>query len=187
MLKTLFIIAALMLTGCASFNDAMTPSLTIKKGSFDGTLVINQPLVGASSSFSDAFHTMGFTWYEDKPETVYITVGVDGIQNIMGVTFNVDGFIIKSNKNAFITNYGSSGTSRAYAKQSTRRFYISVNDLIVLSKGRDVRMKVSGISTYTVSTFGSLNSIAVINRKFKPFIDQLIKHKALNNTIAYNQ
>jgi len=62
-----------------------------------------------------------------------------------------------------------------------------MRDFILLSKGMDVRMKVSSIDYYTVSTFGSLNSIAVINRKFKPFIEQVIKHKALNNNIAYNQ
>ena len=178
MLKTLLMIATLMLSGCASFNDAMTPGLTIKQDRFNGYTVINQPLVGAASSFSDDFNRLGFTWYEDAPTAVYLTVGVDGIQNIMDVTFNVDGLVIKGNKNSSFTDYGNI---------STRRFYVSMRDFILLSKGMDVLMKVSSIDYYTVSTFGSLNSIAVINRKFKPFIEQVIKHKALNNNIAYNQ
>ena len=64
---------------------------------------------------------------------------------------------------------------------------MDIDDFNILSKGKNVKMKVESIDEYTVSSFGTLNTGATVNSKFIPFIEQLIKHKALNDTIAYNQ
>jgi hypothetical protein len=116
---------------------------------------------------------MGFTWKGKSPEIVYITVGVEGIDNITRLAFNVDGEIIENIRTASnLTKYG---------KWSTRQFAVPIQTFIKIAKGNDVKMKISQIDTYTVSSFGSSNSMAVINSKFPPFLSELKKQGALND------
>jgi hypothetical protein len=110
---------------------------------------------------------MGFTWKEKSPEVIYITVGVEGIDNITRLAFNIDGEIIDDIRTASnLTKYG---------KWSTRQFAVSVQTFVKIANGKDVKMKISQIDTYTVSSFGSSNSLAAINAKFPPFLSELQK------------
>ena len=160
-----------LISGCANFNDAMTPSLAVKTDQFDGSVIIVQPPVSASSSLSESWHTLGFEWNQKFPGEIIITVGVSGIDNITGVKFNVDGDTLTKIKSASrLTSYG---------EWSTRRFVMSISDFVKLSQGSDVKMKVMQIDTYSVSSFGSANSGAVVNNKISAFIKELKERNIL--------
>jgi hypothetical protein len=151
--------------GCASFNESMTPSVKVQKDEFDGSLIVSQSPVSAASSMSEAWHTLGFQWNQKFPNVVFLEVGVSGITNVMGVAFNVDGQLIENIKQA--------STLTKYGDWSTRRLIISINDFAKIAQGKDVKMKVMQIDTYSVSSFGSENSGAIVNSKFPPFIEKL--------------
>jgi len=157
----------IFLSGCASMNDSLTPSVTTKKDAFDGTLIINQSPVSSASKMSEPWHTMGFTWKEQNPDTVYVTAGVHGINNITKLAFNVDGEIINNIRTASsLTNYGD---------WSTRKFAVPIQTFVKIAKGKDVKMRISQIDTYSVSSFGSSNTGAIVNSKFPPFLAELKK------------
>lgn len=163
----------IFLSGCASMNNSLTPSLSVKKDSFDGSIIIHQPPVGATAKFSEHLHTISFTWKEKSPDTVYITVGIKGMDNIDGLDFNIDGNIISNVSTASsLTNYG---------KWSTRQFSVPIETFVNIAKGKDVKMRVSQIDTYSVSSFGSSNSGAVVNLKFPAFLAELKKQGALTS------
>jgi hypothetical protein len=169
-----FAIVFSLITGCAGLNDQMTPSLSVYQDHFDGSLRIEQPPVSAASSISEGWHTLGFQWNQNFPDVVFLEVGVSGITNVMGVAFNVDGQIIENVKEASIlTQYGD---------WSTRRLVMPMSDFIKVSQGNDVKMKVMQIDTYSVSSFGSANSGAVVNTKFAPFIQKLKEQNLLIET-----
>jgi|SRR5690554_709877 len=159
------IFALVGLHGCASFNDSMTPSMKVQKDDFDGSLIVSQSPVSAASSMKEAWHTLGFEWVQKFPDVVFIEVGVSGITNVVSVAFNVDGEIIENVKQASsLTKYGD---------WSTRRLVIPIKDFSKIAAGKDVKMKVMQIDTYSVSSFGSANSGAIVNSKFPPFIEKL--------------
>lgn len=164
-IKAFVAVFILLLTGCASMNDALTPSLQTKTDSFDNSLIISQAPVSASSSISEAWHTMGFEWNKKFPNVVFLTVGTNGITNVEGVAFNVDGKIIENIKEASVlTQYGD---------WSTRRLVMPMSDFITVAQGHDVKMKLIQIDSYSVSTFGSDHPGAIVNSKFNPFISKL--------------
>jgi len=168
------ILIALMLSvipGCASFNDKMTPSVSVHQDQFDGSLIIEQSPVSAASGLSEGWHTLGFQWYQKFPKVVFLEVGVSGTTNVMGVAFNVDGQIIENIKAASVlTKYGD---------WSTRRLVMPISDFVKVAQGSNVKMKVMQIDTYSVSSFGSANSDAIVNSKFGPFIQKLKEQNAL--------
>jgi hypothetical protein len=162
----------IMLAGCASMNDAMTPSLKVERDDFDSSLRILQPPV-SSSGVSDDWHTLGFEWNEKTPKIIYLTVGAMGITNISDAQFNVDGELIDSLKEASgFTSYGD---------WSTRRFYLPIYDFVKLAKGNLVKMKVVKFDKYSVSAFGEGAGITrTIDQKFPPFLKALVENGAIN-------
>ena len=154
-----------MLAGCANVNDAMTPSMHAEKDSFDGSLIISQAPVSASSSLTEGWHTMGFQWNQKFPDVVFLEVGTNGITNVEGVEFNVDGKII--------TNIDQASVLTKHGSWSTRRLVMPISDFVTVAKGKDVKMKLLQIDTYSVSSFGSSNTGAVVNTKFPPFLSKL--------------
>lgn len=164
-LKLIIVTLFITITGCTSMNDALTPSLNTHKDSFDGALIVSQAPVSSSSSLTEGWHTMGFEWNQKFPDVVFLEVGTNGITNVQGVAFNVDGEIIENITEASVlTKYGS---------WSTRRLVMPINEFVKVAKGRDVKMKLIQIDTYSVSTFGVSNSGAVVNSKFPPFLNKL--------------
>ena len=180
MRNILFIAILLVVSGCASMNDAMTPSAHVEKDKFDGATIVNQDSVSASSSVSDEnMHSLGFDWTSKSPDVVYITVGVYGVANISGVKFNADGKIIESAKPvATSTDYANATIEMVMAGSSgktfsTRRFVMPIDDFRTIATAQDVRMRIDRINSYSVSTFGPANGIAIINTKFKPFLEKV--------------
>jgi hypothetical protein len=168
-MKSLFvIISVFIITSCASFNAAMTPSVKVMKDDFDNSTIIYQAPVSSASSMSESFSTLGFEWSSNTPNNVYLIAGVRGIENISGVAFNIDGEVLENIKIA------SSLTK--YDTWSTRRFVISKANFIRLTKASSVKMKVSQIDTYTVSSFG-LGSLAVVSSKFEPFLALVARYE----------
>lgn len=171
-MKNIFVIALIMtMFGCASMNDALTPGLKIEKDRFDNSLRLYQAPV-SSSGIREDWHTLGFEWNETTPEIVYLTVGAQGITNVSGVHFNVNGEIIKSAGDASVnTNYGDF---------STRRFYIPIQDFIKIAEASLVKMKVIQIDSYTVSSFGEgAGMLRTIDSKFAPFVRELRNRRVL--------
>ena len=170
-MRYILILSVLLLSACAGLNDALTPSLVIKKDSFDSSLILSQRPV-SSSGPSEDWHTLGFEWNEKTPEVIYLTVGSQGITNVSGVHFNVNSEIIESANDASInTKYGDF---------STRRFYIPIQDFVKIANAKLVKMKVIHIDTYTVSSFGDdAGILRTIDSKFAPFIGELKKRGAI--------
>ena len=170
---------ALIASGCASMNDAMTPSAHIQKDEFDGSTIITQAPVSAAGSLSDAWNTMGFDWSSKTPDTVYVTIGVQGVSNISGVKFNADGAIIETAKPASVgTDYANATIGMAMngigdKTTSTRRFAMPLSDFKTIATANDVRMRVEMINTYNVSKFGKANKNAIVNTKFGPFLKKI--------------
>lgn len=174
-MKYLFVL--LLLAGCASMNEAMTPSLQVFKDDFDGAVTARQPSVGATGSLfsGEALHTIGFDWNQRTPDTVYVTAGVRGIHSITGLAFNIDGAIIDNLKEA------SAVTDREhsqYGSWSERRFAMAWPDFLRLVNGRSVKMRVSRINDYTVSSFGPEHDGAIVNTKLLPFADKVRELRA---------
>ena len=98
---------------------------------------------------------------------------MDGITNVMGAAFNVDG--------QFIENIKKASSFTEYGNWSTRRLVMPLVDFIKVAQGHDVKMKVMQIDTYSVSSFGSSHSGAVVNSKFPPFIKKIKELNVLVN------
>jgi len=167
----ILIVILFTISGCASFNDVMTPSLSVHQDQFDNSLIITQPPVSSASAISEGWHTLGFQWSNKFPDVVFLEVGVSGITNVMGVAFNVDGLIIE--------NINEASNLTKYDDWSTRRLVMPISDFLKVAHGNDVKMKVMQIDTYSISSFGLNNSGAVVNRKFGPFIQKLKEQNAL--------
>ncbi len=165
MKRSVLVLAVLLVAGCATMNDAMTPSLSVIKDDFDGSLVLRQSPVSSSSSLGEGWHTLGFEWNQKNPDTVFITAGTNGIVNITDVAFNADGQVISSIKPA--------STITEYGQWSTRRFSMSWEDFLKIATAKSVKMKVVRINDYTVSSFGPEHSGAIVNTKIQPFVDKV--------------
>ncbi|KHT61474.1 hypothetical protein RJ45_22750 [Photobacterium gaetbulicola] len=166
-MRFLSLMFAMCLAGCASMNDALTPTVSVDIDNFDGRVIVTQPPVSSSSSLSEGWHTLGFQWQSAAPKKVYLEVGKSGIVNIEGVEFNVDGEFIRDIPTASsLTNYGD---------WSTRRFVIPISQFKKLASAQDVKMKVMTIDSYSVSSFGVSVSGAVVNTKFAPFMTEVEK------------
>src|SRR5690606_34339929 len=104
-------------------------------------------------------------------DTAFITVGTDGITNVTEVAFNVDGELVSSVETASaITKYGGG---------STRRFQMPLTDFFKVASGKVVKMKVVRINDYSVSSFGSEVSGAIVNSKFAPFVAKVRELKGI--------
>ncbi|WP_169045681.1 hypothetical protein [Aeromonas salmonicida] len=177
-----FALVAIMLAGCASMNDAMTPSLSVTKDRFDDTTIVKQPIVAANSSFSDDMAGLGFEWKSSLPDKIILTVGISGIENIVGADFNVDGQDIPSPKTAgYLTQYPEKSLKWGdmTSVYSTRRMTMPIGDFMKLANGKQVKMRIRHIDTYSVSIFGR-SEMAVVGSKFEPFLAKLKEMKVVN-------
>jgi len=170
MRNIVLMLVAVLVAGCASMNDAMTPSISITKDDFDGSLIVRQPPVSSSSSLSEGWHTLGFEWNQKNPDTIFITAGTNGTVNITDVAFNADGQVISSIKPA--------STITEYGQWSTRRFSMSWEDFLKVASAKSVKMKVVRINDYTVSSFGPEHSGAIVNTKIQPFVEKVVELKS---------
>ncbi len=163
-----------LLLGCgAALNSALTPSVSSKIDPFDGAVIIEQPPISAASKMGEVSHTMGFEWAESHPDTVYLTIGSPGITSVQSVAFNVDGEIIDTAK---AVSQFTDMKRDDYGGRSTRRLSISLSDFKKIASGKLVKMKVSAIDTYTVSSFGT-STQATVGPKFEPFLQKVAEAK----------
>jgi hypothetical protein len=132
--------------------------------SVDDTLLITQSPVSAADGLDQAWHMLGFSWDQRYPDKVFLQVGVSGIENVMGVTFKLKDREIAGRKASILTDYGD---------QSYRRFVISLEEFIAIANAGTVKMKVSQIDTYTVSTFGNAHTGAIVSSKLSPFLERV--------------
>jgi hypothetical protein len=161
----IILIMATVMSGCASMNAAMTPGVKVTNDPYDGSKTVTQKPVSASSSLSKSWHTLGFVWTAKHPDTVVLIVGVNGIDNISDVDFMVDG--------KELTSIDTASSLTDYGDWSNRTFRIDLSEFKQLANADDVRMKVSRIDEYSVSTFGAANTGAIVNSKFPPFLEAL--------------
>lgn len=158
-----------MITACASFNNAMTPGVEIMTDQFNGATAITQDPVSAASGMSDAYHMLGFRWDSNDPSVYLLTVTIDGIHNISGLEFNVDGELV-TNITMF-DRFTDRDLSVKYGSSSYKRFSVDRATFEKIARGSDVKMKVIRGNDYTVSAFGSAHEYAIVNNKFQPFLD----------------
>lgn len=180
--RPLLLIAVLALAGCASMNDAMTPSLSVTKDRFDDTTIVEQPIVPANSSFSDHTTGLGFEWKSSLPDKIILTVGVGGIENIIGANFKVDGQDIPSPKAVgHFTQYPEKTLKWGdmTSVYSTRRMVMPLGDFVKMANAKQVKMKIHHIDTFSVSIFGR-SEMAVVGSKFEPFLAKLRDMKVIN-------
>ena len=167
-LLTVVSLTSFILTSCAGYNDALTPDSKIQTDSFDGSVTVIQKPVDALkfSELATAPHKLGFRWSAKEPNVIYLTAATWNIQNIQGLDFNVGGRFISAKTASVLTDMNTS------TRISSRQFEVSYNDFKTILSAPVVKMKVSDIDTYTVSTFGtSLNT--QVNRKAVSFIQQV--------------
>jgi len=170
--RLICLILTTLLTGCASMQDAMTPSAAVIKDDFDGKIIVRQAPVGAASSLGETFHSLGFEWTEKFPNTVFLTAGFAlGVRSIQDVAFNADGRIVDKIKQASVlTDFERAGS----ATSSYRRFEMSLEDFRIIANAKEVKMRVGGINDYTVSSFGPATGAgAAVTLKFRPFLEQI--------------
>ena len=152
-----------LLNSCQDMNSAMTPASKVTTDDFDGSKVVSQAPVSSSASLTEDWHTLGFDYTSKTPDKVFVTAGVQGINNIFGLDFNVGGRMIQGNQASLTTEYDS---------WSTRRFWVSYKDFIAIATAPSVKMKVSGANKYGVSSFGTATD-ALVNKKFPAFLQKL--------------
>ena len=163
------LLATVLLSGCTSMNDAMTPSVSTLVDPFDSKTIIRQPPVNAASGMSEAFHILGFEWNEKFPNLIFVTAGTAfRTQSIQSLAFNADGKVFENLKAANALTDIQEG-------RSLRRFEIPLADFQVIATSRDVKMHLGSINAYTVSSFGpgAGNGMAIVNLKFAPFLHQV--------------
>lgn len=169
-MKTRAILVAMsaLIAGCASFNDAMTPSLHIIEDKFDGATIVRQDPVSASDALVGAWHTLGFEWSSKQPRNVFVTAGTNGVVPVTNLAFNADGD--KLPPAALASEY--SETDHGW---TSRRFVMPLQDFLIVSRARDVKMRLGQGDNYSVSEFGPAHSGAIVNSKFKPFTDRILQ------------
>lgn len=162
-LLLLSVTSACLFNSCQSMNSAMTPATKVTTDDFDGSKVISQPPVSSSASLAEDWHTLGFDWNSRTPDQVFLTAGIQGINNIFGLDFNVGGKTITAHSASLSTEYDS---------WSTRRFVVSRREFEAIATAPLVKMKVSGANSYGVSSFGT-STDALVGKKFPAFLEQL--------------
>jgi hypothetical protein len=153
----------ILLGSCQDMNSAMTPASKVTTDDFDGSKIVSQEPVSSSASLTEDWHTLGFDYTSKSPDKVFVTAGVQGINNVFGLDFNVGGKMIHAQEASLTTEYSA---------WSTRRFYVSYKDFISIATAPSVKMKVSGANKYGVSSFGT-STDALVNKKFPPFLQKL--------------
>jgi len=160
-----------LLSACASMNDALTPSSSTIKDEFDGTLIVRQPPVGASSAFSEPIHSLGFEWFVRDPVRVYLSVGAHfsaRTGGMTGLSFNADGQIFRAEQ----TNPFTKRERDIYTESA--RFSVTFDQFQRIAAANIVKMRVGGLGESTVSSFGpGTGAGAHVTLKFTPFLEQV--------------
>jgi hypothetical protein len=154
----------LFFLGCSSINQGLTPGTKTVVSDFDNSIDVIQEPVSAASGLSEGWHTLGFRWNSNSPDVVFLMVGTKGTVNVTGVSFNIDGDIIDVETASTITDYD---------QWSTRQFVMPLEQFRKLATADVVKMKVSMIDQYSVSSFGQTKSKAVVSGKFEGFLNQV--------------
>ena len=161
----------LTLTSCAVYEDTGIMPSQIKRDKFDGSIYVEQSKAKAHLLKEPFGHTLEFTWYKKQPDVIYVTVGVKDIDNIQGLSFNIGDRFITAKKASSHTRYSPNYYSHA-SSYSYRQFKINYRDFKSIITASNVRMKVSYIDTYSVSTFGISHNVQV-NRFAPVFLSQV--------------
>lgn len=156
---------ALLLSACASMNDAFHPSTHVLKDEFDGSLIVRQQPVGAANGVREPWHTLGFEWSQKHPDTVYLTVAAHGAGNISELAFNADGRIYDNLK---VVNTASG------------RFAMPWSAFLALAEAGSVKMKVARLDQHTVSSFGPKHPGAAVNPRISTFVAAVREVRAGN-------
>lgn len=157
-----------LLSGCASMNAALTPSVEVIHDKFDGATIVRQAPVSAAASLDDGWHTLGFEWTSKHPLDISIDAGTRGVLPITGVDFKVDGQAVAPPSIASTHSNSQDGWT-------VRRFEMPLEEFLRIARANDVKMRLALGDNYTVSEFGPAHPDAIVNSKFKPFIDKVLE------------
>ena len=157
----------LVLLGCAA--------TTTETDSFDGTTIVRQaPFVVTSAKFGMPGIQFGFRWKGKVTDMVALDVGVQGVQTVRKVAFNMDGEIYEINKPLHtFTDFQPGGK---YPGWSFNSFAMPLSKFRKLAHAQNVKMKVTDINGYyTVGEFGRRKSWKYINQSghFDDFLSRV--------------
>jgi len=158
----------LLIAGCASVNDLMTPSVSVLADPFDDKIIIRQPPVSAASLVAEPSHVLGFEWNQKFPDIVLIAAGIErDSKPIQNIAFNADGNIFE--------NFKLAANRTDLREASLSRFEMRFEDFLAVASAKVVKMRLDGVKTYTVSSFGTSvgGGIAAVNLKFQPFLEKV--------------
>ena len=164
LLSLILLTSILLIIGCASLNQGLTPGAKTIVSDFDNSIEVIQKPVSSASSLSEAWHTLGFLWSSKSPDVVFLTAGTKGTLNITGLSFNIDGDIISVETASTLTDYD---------QWSTRQFMMPMEKFRKLAAAKIVKMKITMIDKYSVSSFGQTKPNAVVSGKFADFLRQV--------------
>ncbi len=173
------ILITIIISGCASLNDAMTPGLQVSESDFDGTKFISQPVVGAnrpSLSTSDARNQLGFNWESKTPNEIYLTVGVAGdIANVQAAEFIADEIPITAGQPIDILT--TFKTTKYFGTNSSNRFKITLADFKKIAAAHIVKYRITANGKEYTSRFGKEYPFVPASGKFEPFLNKLTELK----------
>lgn len=165
----IFVVALAFVAGCAGFQDAMTPSFSVSSDAYSGVVTIDQPPVNAAQ-MGEHFHVLGFDWRGDMPDSVFVTAGVQGIENVMGLHLKADG--------VELSGIDEASSNTEYGDWSTRRFVMPLSEFERLENAGDVRLRIDSIDTYSVSSFSVSGNAGAVAAKIKPFLAAIRQHRS---------
>ena len=160
--------ALLLLQGCAHHMDASTPTAEIVLNNPHTSAHVIQEPVDAyqASELLKAPHKLGFTWYVNHPNAVYMIPSVYNIKSITGLDFQIGGQLIKAKPVTAVTDMDMVNIT------SSRPFTVTYWEFIRIFSAPRVQMRIHDVDGYSVSTFGPALKTEV-NRKAVGFVRQI--------------
>lgn len=171
MLRVALLAVCIALSGCASVNDALTPSAREGRDDFYGAATLTQPPVSAARGLTDGWNTLGFDWSAKTPDLVYVTVGSHGVRAITEASFNIDGRLVEQLPAASALTEYEAGWAR-------RRFAMRWEDFEAMAQAQVVRLRVGRLNDAVVSTFGTSVPDAAVMAKLPAFVDRVRQLRA---------
>lgn len=177
-MKWILCITLILLAGCTSFNQKMTPGVSTQVDKFDGSVYINQPPVGCASDLSENIMAMGFWWSEKNPGVVALDVNYHGSVAMMSLEFKIDGEDVQTTKRAGLTDIdiNRDRLSGVVSSNSQKTFFISLEDFRRMARADVVKMRVLLSTSHLFASFGKSRKAAIINGKMTPFLELVDKH-----------
>lgn len=161
----LVILFVIFLAACMSASQSPTPSAKTTVDDSDNTIKVIQKPVSAANNTKEGKNILGFSWYSQAPNIVFLDAGMSGRTKVTGVAFDIDGDIVEFKS--------LSGGTRFENNWSYITFLMPLDQFRRMASAKIVEMKVEKNFAYSVSSFGKTRPNAIVNGKFAAFLEQV--------------